>query len=310
MHPAARVLHEQVAGERTPGISYLHFSGDAILFRHHEGAADIARRVTIDRETTFNAQSVTKTVTTVAALQLVESGAIALADLAHFPYSNPGHQLLGQLVESLTGMRYECYITEEVLARIGVTADELGFSVDSARHACGYHKRRSSTYPSSELLLDRSRAHGGCEDAWQRCRPHYNNGPAYRGLIGTADGFARYLQALLDGSGTLLTPASQDLLFAEHLLSDGTRAPTALSWFRGALGVHRYFDHAGGGGGYYAEVRVYPELRRGSVLLCNRTGFRNDRILDEVDRHLVDSMATVSEDARARDAVLSGPQRT
>ncbi len=352
MHPAARVLHEQVARAKTPGVSYLHFSADAILFRYRDGVSDVARQAGVEPVTTFHGLSVTKTVTAVAVLQLVEGGALALDDpaaahrpdfpyagditvrhlLAHtagipnpiplrwthreaehagfdrdaffarefaahprvraapnecFAYSNLGYQLLGEIIERVTGMSYERYVAEEVLAPVGVSPDELGFSFDAAHHACGYHKRRSVTYPLLGFLLDRRRALAGREGEWQRFHPCYMNGPAYGGLIGTADGFARYLQALLDGSRTLLGPRSQELLFATHRLNDGTPSPVSLSWFRGTLDGHRYFDHAGGGGGFYAEVRLYPALRRGSVLLCNRTGIRNERILDRVDRHLI-----------------------
>jgi hypothetical protein len=60
-----------------------------------------------------------------------------------------------------------------------------------------------------------------------------------------------------------------------------------LSWFIGSVDGERYFDHAGGGGGYYAELRIYPNLGRGSVLLANRTGLKNERLLDRIDRHLI-----------------------
>jgi len=48
-----------------------------------------------------------------------------------------------------------------------------------------------------------------------------------------------------------------------------------------------YYAHAGGGGGYYSEVRIYPELGRGSVVVFNRTGFSDDRFLDQLDQHLL-----------------------
>jgi len=28
----------------------------------------------------------------------------------------------------------------------------------------------------------------------------------------------------------------------------------------------KYFTHAGGGGGYYCEIRIYPDIKRGSVI--------------------------------------------
>ncbi len=365
MHPAARILHEQVAKGRTPGLQYLHFSPDAVLFRCQAGLASVARQAPVDRTTTFNAFSVTKTITAVAVLQLVECGELELdrpaaAYLAGFPYpgpitirhllahtaglpnpiplrwthdesehqrfdrdaffarefaahprlrsapnarfrySNLGYQLLGQIIETVAGMPYEHQVTDRILGRIGVEPDALGFVRNPARHATGYHKRRSLSYPLLGFLLDRSTALAGREGDWQAFRPAIMNGPAYGGLIGTADGFARYLQALLDTRQPLLTPASTALLFAEHVLEDGTPSGMALSWFTGALAGQAYRDHAGGGGGFYAELRVYPALQRGSVLLCNRTGFSNERILDAVDACLLRDLPAAEPAAERR----------
>ena len=57
-----------------------------------------------------------------------------------------------------------------------------------------------------------------------------------------------------------------------------------LSWFTGELYNHKYFSHAGGGGGYYSEVRIYPDAGLGSVIFFNRTGMSDVRFLDKVDR--------------------------
>lgn len=352
MHPAARVLRDLVIEGHSPGVQYLHFTADSILFRYRDGMADVARERPVERSTTYNGFSVTKTVTAVAVLQLVEAGALELDApaakyLANFPYppeitvrhllthsagipnpiplrwthseaeharfdrdqffarqfakhsdlkrapnerfaySNLGYHLLGQIIESASGMSFEQYVTENILERIGLPEEELGFALDTTRHARGYHKRWSLSYPLLGFLMDRDTAFAGREGAWQAFRPYYMNGPAYGGLIGTADGFARYLQALLDSSSVLLTPGSKALLFAEHVLADGSRSGMSLSWFVGDVEGEPYFDHAGGGGGYYAELRVYPRLGRGSVLLMNRSGFSNSRLLDQVDASLL-----------------------
>lgn len=352
LHPAASALRRSVVEGRTPGVQYLHLSADSILFRYNGGVSDVARAKPVERGTTFNGFSVTKTVTAVAVLQLVEAGAVDLdapagTYLTDFPYpgaitvrqllahasgipnpiplrwthpasahatfdrdrffaeqfagharvkgapderssySNLGYHLLGRIIESAAGMSFERYATENILERIGVPAEELGFALDTTRHARGYHRRWSFSYPFLGLLMDRAATFEGREGAWQSFRPYYMNGPAYGGLIGTADGFARYLQALLDTASVLLTPASKALLFAEHMLRDGSRSGMTLSWFIGAIEGEPYFDHAGGGGGYYAELRIYPRLGRASVLLLNRSGFSNAHLLDEVDRHFV-----------------------
>jgi hypothetical protein len=57
----------------------------------------------------------------------------------------------------------------------------------------------------------------------------------------------------------------------------------SLSWFTDIFKNQRYYAHPGGGGGFYVELRLYPGIGKGSILMCNRTGISNERILDKVD---------------------------
>jgi hypothetical protein len=62
-----------------------------------------------------------------------------------------------------------------------------------------------------------------------------------------------------------------------------------MGWFTGILNGHIYHTHAGGGGGYYCEIRVYPALRMTSVLMTNRSGFSDERLLDRLDKEVIPS---------------------
>jgi D-alanyl-D-alanine carboxypeptidase len=209
-----------------------------------------------------------------------------------YAYSNLGYVLLGRIVERVARMSYKQYVASAILEPVGLSPDELGFALDPARHATGYHRRRGFSRVLLSLLMDTKTYLGPTQDGWQPFEPFYVNGAAYGGLIGTADGFARYLRALLDPASGLLTDASRRLLFTENLLCGGRRSGMALSWHLGQLGGHHYAAHAGGGGGFYAEIRVYPELRRGSVLLFNRSGFSDVRFLDRLDCHMLATSVT------------------
>jgi D-alanyl-D-alanine carboxypeptidase len=225
---------------------------------------------------------------------------------ARFAYSNLGYVLLGQVIERVTGTVYEQYVMENVLLPAGIAPADLDFAIRPAQSAKGYHRRYSPSALLLGLFVDRSRFLGPAEQGWRPFRPYYVNGIAYGGMSGTADGFARYLQALLDPASGLLSDESRRLLFTENVLSDGTPSGMALSWFRGELDGHVYLAHAGGGGGYYAEVRVYPELRRASVILFNRSGMRDERFLDRVDREPL--RAEASADRKALQPAPAAPQ--
>lgn len=75
------------------------------------------------------------------------------------------------------------------------------------------------------------------------------------------------------------------MLFQENKTNKGKNTGMCLSWFSGELNCNRYCAHAGGGGGYYCEIRIYPETKRGSVIFFNRTGMSDERFLDKVDKY-------------------------
>jgi hypothetical protein len=74
------------------------------------------------------------------------------------------------------------------------------------------------------------------------------------------------------------------MLFTENYTVDNNPTGMCLSWFKGHLNGQTYFTHAGGGGGYYCEIRIYPELGVGSIVFFNRTGFSDQRFLDKIDK--------------------------
>ena len=66
------------AASKTPGIQYLVVTSTGVLFEHASGWANIRRRVPVDGATTMMAYSMSKTITAVAVLQLVETGRVGL----------------------------------------------------------------------------------------------------------------------------------------------------------------------------------------------------------------------------------------
>jgi len=76
---------------KTPGIQYVVVNGTEVVFEYTGGWADIGRRVRVEPATTMMAYSMSKTITAVAVLQLVEAGKVGLDDPAQqyvdsFPY--------------------------------------------------------------------------------------------------------------------------------------------------------------------------------------------------------------------------------
>lgn len=205
-----------------------------------------------------------------------------------YAYSNLGYVILGQVIEKVSGSPYEDYIRENIIEPLHLKPKELDFTIDEiAQHAKAYHKKYSISNLFLGLFLDRSKFVETTQGRWISFRENYVNGAAYGGLIGTSKAFARYLQELLKPNCSLISDEFKKMLFTENYTNNGKATGMCLSWFKGELNGTRYFMHAGGGGGYYCELRIYPDLGIGSVLMFNRTGMRNERFLDKIDGYFI-----------------------
>jgi len=205
-----------------------------------------------------------------------------------FAYSNLGYVLLGQLIEQASGMTYEDYIRKYVLRLLGLGQAELDFEVlDTALPAKGYHKKNSLMNLIIGFFIDRREYRGVAEGKWQPFKPYNINGASYGGLIGTPVAFMKYIQELLKEDCKLLTPEYKQIMFTENQTSKSNLSGMCLSWFTDKLNGKTYFAHAGGGGGYYCEVRLYPESGIGSVIMFNRSGMTNEKFLDKLDQYYI-----------------------
>jgi CubicO group peptidase (beta-lactamase class C family) len=205
-----------------------------------------------------------------------------------FVYSNLGYVLLGQLIEEISGLRYENYIRENILNPLKIQAKELEFTIiNDNEHAKGYHKKLSFTYAILGFLMDKSKYVNKSEGKWKSFKDNYVNGASYGGLIGTSNAFVKYIQELLKPNSRLLSDAYKKMLFSENYTTNNKATGMCLSWFSGHLQGKQYFAHAGGGGGYYCEIRIYPEIGIGSVIMFNRTGMSDERFLDKLDKYFI-----------------------
>lgn len=131
-----------------PGLSILVKRGPAVLYERQLGYADIDGRVPVDAGTMFPIASVTKTLSTVLLLQLVQEGALSPEDpvagyldefdpgldirikhiLSHTSEGIPGEEYLysgrfalgGQFIEQATGLRYADLMRSRIFDRAGM----------------------------------------------------------------------------------------------------------------------------------------------------------------------------------------------
>ncbi len=201
-----------------------------------------------------------------------------------FAYSNLGYVVLGQIIEKITGISYEEYIQENILQKLEINAGDLSFNIpDYHNHATGYHKKMSFSNLILGFFINRAKFMGAGYGPWRSFMNYHVNGAPYGGLIGKPLTFVKYIRELLNHNSDLISDEYKALLFQENKTNNGKNSGMCMSWFAGQLNGNRYYAHAGGGG-YYCEIRIYPEIKTGSVIFFNRTGMSDERFLDKIDK--------------------------
>ena len=204
----------------------------------------------------------------------------------NFKYSNLGYVFLGQLVEKVAGQSFEDYVQGNILERSGIDPSGLSFKLEPSIHAVGYHKWWSVSNAVFGLLFDKGKYMKKREGKWKPFKYFYNNGTSYGGMFGSARGLIRYAQTLMENNSRLIDNHYKKILFTETKIQNKP-AGMSLSWYTGSFKGNKYLAHAGGGGGYYVELRVYPELGAGSVIMYNRSGMTDKRILNKADSFFI-----------------------
>lgn len=218
------------------------------------------------------------------------------AELAFEPgektsYSNIGYLWLGEVVREVSGMSYDQYVLSEIVEPLSLVGDQrISFVIEQPDiHAHGYIRKWNWLNLVLGWFIDRETFLEDAAAGWVQFRNILVNGAAYGGIIGSAAGFARYLQAAL----AVEKPFSRemlDLLWDVGPARSGDRRRRGLAWVYGDLGGARYFAHSGGGGGYYCEIRIYPDLQLASVIMTNNTGISAQHYLDNIDRQFLEDL--------------------
>ena len=108
--------------------------------------------------------------------------------------------------------------------------------------------------------------------AWENA-PAFDASNKYPGggIICTAAEYADFLVQL--SGGRLIKPETVGEMWTQQKLSDGTIVPFAtLGWATGFRGGHRFVTHGGLQPGTTTVMHWFPDLRTGSVVLCNAEG--------------------------------------
>jgi CubicO group peptidase (beta-lactamase class C family) len=205
-----------------------------------------------------------------------QAQALASLDLARpagaaCDYNNMNYNLLGLIIEAVSGDTYAGYLQEQILHPLGL----------------------SHTYASKALATQHGLAVGhrywfGIPFAEPDLPVPLGSLPSGQ-LISTAEDMAGYLIAHLNGGRgagvQLLSAAGVDQLHQgalEYRRFGISAGRYAMGWFDGEIGQTRIVWHSGTTPDFNAYMAIFPEQKKGIVLLFNASHFMFNPILTEV----------------------------
>lgn len=202
-------------------------------------------------------------------------------------YSNLGYLALGEVISEVSGVSYEEYVREEILAPLAM--DLTGFTYPTGDGAAtGYQPLWKPLTPLFRAALPKGIV-GSRQGRYVAFDPFYVNGPAYGGLVGGVSEAARFVLLHLNGGQAngmrLLSPES--VAEMRRITPRGGKRDFGLGWFRAHKARERrpvFVEHLGGGAGFWNVMRICPDESLGVVMMGNTTSYDHESILDAIVR--------------------------
>lgn len=194
-------------------------------------------------------------------------------------YSNPGYLALGEVVAAAAGESYEDYVRRNLLEPLGMAHTDFAYTDALApRAATGYQLRRNPLTPLFRLMLPHGIV-GPTSGRFLSFKRFCVDGPAYGGLIGSAEDAGRFLALHAGGGGEVLSPGGVRSM--QQLVMHGRKLDVGLGWFRRLgdrdLGAS-YVEHLGGGGGFFNMMRLFTDRGLGVIVMGNATAYDHQRV--------------------------------
>ncbi len=332
------VIEQEMAIQQVPGLAVAVIQKGVPLFNRGFGLADVAAGTEVTPDTLFRIGSITKPLTAIGLLQLVEAGQVNLDApvvtylpefivndtitvrqlLSHssglgdaaipygrtdpaalqayvaslnpasafappgmlFSYSNPGFNVVGRIIEVVTGMPYADYMTEQIFPMLEMT--HTTFMRQEALTeglALGYYPARSAPE-----LVERDPDNGA----------EYPSGFAFSNIQDLTH-LALFLlnDGLLEGKQHLSPAAVQEMKMPVISV-----APLEMGYGLGLLVSTRNGEatvgHNGTINGYSATMELMPSQELAVIVLSNRNNYDPERITQAAFDLFVETPETTS----------------
>ncbi|MET0808756.1 MAG: serine hydrolase domain-containing protein [Pseudoxanthomonas sp.] len=296
-----------------PGLSVAVVEDGAVVFARGFGLADIENGIAATPDTPYNIASVTKPISAVVALRLVEQGELSL-DVPMAEYSDWA-EFCGEFSEqpSIFAKGLQCappfHTLRHLLTHTAPHPAGQRFSYNPVLYSWASRPMMSAAHAPFSELVDRqvlqrvgmtrsARTHRDLPlrrdiadamalpysiDAEGRAKrapqPPAQGDGAAGGVVSTVLDLAKF-DIALDG-GQLLTPASYAAMMAPAKSSSGERLPYSIGWFAQQHGGRELRWHSGWWEDAYSALYLkVPDERLTLIVLSNSEGVWWDNPLD------------------------------
>ena len=208
-------------------------------------------------------------------------------------YNNSGYFLLGLIIEKVSGMSYEEYLSKEIFIPLGM----------------------NNTYycSNSEIIKDKAYGYGYTPDGLQQKAYLEHTWPYAAGsLCSTRADLLTWLQAIHQGKA--LNEELYQLLITPGALNDGSTIRYAKGITNFSNHGHHQISHGGGINGFLSETRYFPDEDLYIVCLVNTTGPQGAGFFAEaltwklLDEKVSETVA-MEVDVEAISGIYTGPVR-
>ena len=166
---------------------------------------------------------------------------------ASWKYSNSGYNLLGYIVENVSGTNYWQFLRDQILQPFGLNATaDRNPGVIIPNRAAGY-ERTNHLHINRDYDLTDVFAAGA--------------------LVSTIEDLAKWSMVL--DSTSLLTATSKAMMWKPQVLNDGKPTKYGLGWITEEVENRHVIGHGGSTSGFSASIQRFPEEQLTVILLTN-----------------------------------------
>lgn len=175
-----------------------------------------------------------------------------------YEYANVNYGLLGEIIESVTGQKYEQYMEEHIFTPLEMVhtsasmqkAKEDGL-IEGYRNYFGFPVAGEPDYPD--------------ENSWSQVPAGY--------ISSSINDMGRYLQMYLNGGEGILEKSSIDQMFSDVVSITDTDVTYGFGWESAVEYGERVLAHAGLVENYMSHMFLLPERGIGVVMLINTNDY-------------------------------------